>query len=200
MRSTYLTGPTSCAADQMSNPIGFAKSEQKYECCYTAITNLPPRLRFSKNAIQLLELTNSKAFKRYGAARVLCGVDSGGQQVDEASFAAEMRRLQQGVEIQIPKADGGTRTILLQAWVVGLSADFPAAGALLPFMESTSAHVWCREATLRSAILSASRLHSCSSDASALPSGGAPAAARRRRCASNAARPTTRRTSVRARL
>ena len=29
--------------------------------------------------------------------------------------------------------------------MIGLSADFPAAGALLPFMESTSAHFWCRE-------------------------------------------------------
>ena len=26
----------------MVNPIGFLKSEQKYECCYAAIANLPP--------------------------------------------------------------------------------------------------------------------------------------------------------------
>lgn len=130
---------------QMCCPIGFAKSEQKYECCYASIVNLPPRLRFSQHAIQLLELTNSKAFKSYGAARVLSGVNSNGEQVDDDCFAADMRKLQQGVKVEIPKSDGGTRTIVLQAWVIGLSADFPAAGALLPFMESTSAHVWCRE-------------------------------------------------------
>ena len=55
----------------MTNPIGFGKSENKYECCYAAIANLPPRLRFNMDAIQLLELTNSKAFKAYGAVRIL---------------------------------------------------------------------------------------------------------------------------------
>jgi hypothetical protein len=130
---------------QMACPIGFAKGEQKYELCYAAIVNLPPRVRFHMESILLLEVTNSKAFKNYGAARVLCGVNSDGQQAELDNFAADMRRLQDGIIVDIPKANGGTRKIRLQAWVVGLSADFPAAGALLPFMESTSAHSWCRE-------------------------------------------------------
>ena len=71
-----LTAPGQCTRTQLSCPIGFAKSEQKHECCYAALANLPPRHRFSKNAIQLLELTNSKAFKRYDAACVLSGVRS----------------------------------------------------------------------------------------------------------------------------
>ena len=62
----------------MTNPIGFGKSENKYECCYAAIVNLPPRLRFNMDVIQLLELTNAKAFKAYGAARILSGVNPAG--------------------------------------------------------------------------------------------------------------------------
>ena len=129
----------------MACPIGFAKGEQKYECCYATIVNLPPRIRYQTDSILLVEVTNSKAFKRYGAARVISGVDSNGKQVEEDNFAADMRRLREGIILDIPKADGGTRKIKLQAWLVGFSADFPAAGACLPFMESTSAHVWCRE-------------------------------------------------------
>ena len=90
----------------VSNPIGFAKSDQKYECIYAAITNLPPRLRFSRHAIQLVELTNSKAFKHHSAARVLCGVDVDGKQIDEPCFAADLRRLQEGVELRLPYKDG----------------------------------------------------------------------------------------------
>lgn len=130
----------------VSNPIGFAKSDQKYECIYAAITNLPPRLRFSRHAIQLVELTNSKAFKRHSGARVLCGVDVDGKQIDEPCFAADLRRLQEGVELKLPSKDGGgTKAVTLKAYVVGLSADYPAAAALLPNMESTGAHVWCRQ-------------------------------------------------------
>ena len=83
----------------MTNPIGFGKSENKYECCYAAIANLPPRLRFNMDAIQLLELTNSKAFKAYGAVRILGGRDAAGNAVENDNFAADMRRLDEGVEI-----------------------------------------------------------------------------------------------------
>jgi hypothetical protein len=129
----------------MTNPIGFSKGEQKYECVYCAIVNLPPRLRYNQDMIQLIELTNCKAFKKYGAARVLSGVNADGNLFDEDNFAADMRLLREGVEIEIPNVDGGVRKIRLEAWVIGLSADFPAAGALLPFMSSVAAFTWCRE-------------------------------------------------------
>ena len=141
-RHVYVT------RSKVANPLGYAKGEQKYECCYYSIVNLPSRLRNQMDAIQVIELTNSKAFKKYGGARVLSGVKQDGEQVVEPNFAADMRRLAEGVPLEIPKEDGGTRTIRLQAYVVGLSADFPAAGALLPAMESTSAHLWCRECDL----------------------------------------------------
>ena len=85
-----LTAPGQCTRTQLSCPIGFAKSEQKHECCYAALANLPPRHRFSKNAIQLLELTNSKAFKRYDAACVLSGVRSEPMASASASRASPM--------------------------------------------------------------------------------------------------------------
>jgi hypothetical protein len=51
------------------------------------------------DAIQLLELTNSKAFKAYGAVRILGGRDAAGNAVENDNFAADMRRLDEGVEI-----------------------------------------------------------------------------------------------------
>ena len=84
----------------MTCPIGFGKSDNKYECCYAAIANLPPRLRFNMDAIQLLELTNSKAFKAYGAARILGGRDATGKTVDNDNFAADMRRLEEGANTE----------------------------------------------------------------------------------------------------
>ena len=66
----------------MACPIGFAKGEQKYELCYAAIVNLPPRVRFHMENILLVEITNSKAFKTYTAARVLSGVNKAGEQAD----------------------------------------------------------------------------------------------------------------------
>jgi hypothetical protein len=134
-----------CCAAQVANPLGYAKGEQKYECCYYSILNLSARLRHSMGAIQLLELTNSKAFKAYGAARILSGVTKDGTMVNEPNFAADMRALAEGSKVDLPKEGGGTRSVTLQVFVLGLSADFPAAGALLPFFESVSAHRWCRE-------------------------------------------------------
>ena len=121
---------------QVANPLGYAKGEQKYECVYYSVLNLPARLRHSMNAIQLVELTNAKAFKKHGAARVLCGVQADGKVVDEASFAEDMRGLAEGIDVELPLEEGGSRTIWLQVFVLGLSADFPAAGALLPFYDS----------------------------------------------------------------
>ena len=90
----------------MTNPIGFGKSENKYECCYAAIVNLPPRLRFNMDVIQLLELTNAKAFKAYGAARILSGVNPAGIAVDDENFAADMRRLEEGARTECETQPG----------------------------------------------------------------------------------------------
>ena len=69
-------------------------------------------------------------------ARALCGVQADGKVVDEASFAEDMRGLAEGIDVELPLEEGGSRTIWLQVFVLGLSADFPAAGALLPFYDS----------------------------------------------------------------
>jgi hypothetical protein len=47
--------------------------------------------------------------------------------------------------IEIPNDEGGgTRLVRLRAWVIVVSCDYPAAQSVLPFSESTGAHVLCR--------------------------------------------------------
>lgn len=54
---------------EVCNPLGVAKGKHSIGCFYYAIINLPPRLRMSKNCVQLFSLASSKALKQYGAAR-----------------------------------------------------------------------------------------------------------------------------------
>ena len=66
-------------------------------------------------------------------------------QHDEACFASDMRQLNDGIRIEIPDdINGGVRTVTIKAWVMLLSADFLGAASLLPFCETTGAHVLCR--------------------------------------------------------
>jgi hypothetical protein len=125
--------------------MGYAKGLHKMHSLQLAIGNLPADDRFDHDNILLYGAVNSKIAKRYGMARVLCGVDADGTQHDEPNFAADMRQLHEGVWMELTSApEGIPRRIRLRAWVAVLATDFMEAGALLPFMESPSAHHPCR--------------------------------------------------------
>jgi len=102
--------------------------------------------------VQLFAVSKYTAYAKYGATRVLCGVNPIDGHVLEptGTFAADMRRLAQGIRIEIPCMDSasGRRTVRLKAYVIGCAADYPAAASLTPFMESTSAHRFCRQCNI----------------------------------------------------
>lgn len=95
--------------------------------------------------IQLPVLAKTDVYKAHGMARVLCGVDASGNMHDEPNFAADMRRLAEGVWITIPDDIlGGTRRVRLRCWIMVLCADYLAMQSLLPSAESTQAYRFCR--------------------------------------------------------
>ena len=125
--------------------MGYAKGLHKMHSFQIALCNLPADDRFDHDNILLYGVVNSKVAKDYGLARVLCGVDADGTQHDEPCFAADMRQLHEGVWLELPTApEGVPRRMRMRAWVAVLAADFMEAHALLPFMESPSAHHPCR--------------------------------------------------------
>ena len=105
-------------------------------------------------------LARSSVYKKHGMARVFCGVDQDGVQHQEPNLAEDLRRLDAGVWIKIPDECGGMRDVRLRAWVLLVSADMLAAHSLLPFMESTGAHLYCRQCDCDSRSPDANRPHS----------------------------------------
>ena len=60
--------------------------------------------------------------------------------------------------LEIPDDErGGLRWVRLRAWILVVSADYPAAQSLLPFVESCGAYVFCRACDIDSAVSSAFR-------------------------------------------
>jgi hypothetical protein len=143
---------------QVCNALGVKRSLHKQCGCETACLSLPAADRFREENIFLSVLSRAKVYKKHGMARVLCGVDKDGQQHDEPNFAADMRALDEGVWIEIPDDEnGGMRRVRLRAWIMLVSADYPAAQSVLPFMESVSAHVYCRGCDVNQSTTAADR-------------------------------------------
>ena len=70
---------------------------------------------------------------------------------DGSSLGAALRRLDDGVVMQVPAAEvGKTEPMMLRGWLVTLSADFPAAAAALLTMIGTNSNAFCRHACLYS--------------------------------------------------
>lgn len=128
------------------NALGVARGKHKQCGCQLAVLSLPQEERFKTGNILLPVMSRAKVYKCQGMSRVLCGVDSAGKKHDEPNFASDMRRLHQGVWIEIPddERQGCTKTVRLRAWIIIVAADYLAAQSLLPTSESASAHVFCR--------------------------------------------------------
>ena len=110
-----------------------------------AVASLPAKERFKHKNLMLAGLTRASVYKKHGISRVLAGIDPDGTRHDEPNLAADLRRLDEGVLIQIPDdRTGGMRTVRLKAWVLVVCADYLAAQSMLPFFESCGAHMFCR--------------------------------------------------------
>ena len=131
---------------EVCNPLGTARNDHKQCGCQVAILALPMSERFKTHNILLPVMARASVYKAHGMSRVLAGVDrDSGKLYDEPNFASDMRDLDKGVWITVPDDEhGGFREVRLRSWVLVNSADYPAAASMLPFMESVSAHVFCR--------------------------------------------------------
>lgn len=68
------------------------------------------------------------------------GVDEDGTVHDEPNLASDLRRLHEGVIIEIPDdVMGGMKKVRLKCVIIIVCADYLAAQALLPWFESTGA-------------------------------------------------------------
>ena len=122
---------------EVCNVLGAKRGKHKRCGCQMAIANLPTSERFKMENILLPVLAGSDVYKKHGMARVLCGVDKDGVQHDEPNFAADMRKLDEGVWVDIPDdISRGVRPVRLKAWVIVVGADYLAAQSILPFVES----------------------------------------------------------------
>ena len=130
---------------QLFNALGVARGKHKHCGIQVASLSLDPEERFKMDNLLLAGLARSSVYKTHGMARVFCGVDQDRVQHQEPNLAEDLRRLDAGVWITIPDEHGGMRRVRLRAWVLLVAADMLAANSLLPFMESTGAHLFCRQ-------------------------------------------------------
>ena len=132
--------------EQTCNPLAPSRGKHKECGCQAAVLNLPMSERFKPSNILLVAVSRACVYKQYGMAHVLCGVDKGGNQcMDMPCYARDMRALDEGVYTNIPDdVNGGSRRVRLRGWQTAIGADMLGAHSLGPFMESLSAHVFCR--------------------------------------------------------
>ena len=110
-----------------------------------AFAALPAEERYTRENIMLAALSRTGVYKKHGMARVISGVDKDGTQHDEPCIASDMKKLNEGVLISIPDDTTGEEKIVkLRAWIIVVAADYLAAQALLPWYETTGAHIFCR--------------------------------------------------------
>ena len=137
---------------ETANPLGFARGVHSIGCTYVSLINLDKETRNRLEYTFVVTLVLNSSVKRYGAEKVFGGVtvrgDSGELQFDEesTSLGAQMRTFDKGVKFSVPNASAfdGYRWQVAHGWMVLFSADFPAAGKMLPTSQSTAAHKPCR--------------------------------------------------------
>lgn len=104
--------------------------------------------------IQLATVVLHQDMSAHGAKQVISG-PPGEARGKGTCIAACMERLHDGIKLSLPFPDdsGSVRweaepTVLVRAWMVCLSADYPAAAACCGFKMSTSARSFCRQCML----------------------------------------------------
>jgi hypothetical protein len=128
---------------QPANPLGHAKHKYCVGAFYYAIINLDPDIRMGLPYIQLACLAFESDISLFGMELVVSGpID---EPVTGSSIGASMRRLDAGMELNLPDDDAGgdlsdrsTGKLHMEkiyAWVCLICADFPAAAKLSCFMQ-----------------------------------------------------------------
>jgi hypothetical protein len=128
----------------VKNAIGTARGKHKQLVMQMGVANLPAEERFKRENILLIGCARASAYKQLGMARVVCGVDKNGVDHGEPCHARDMRRLHEGVRAWIPDdVNGGMMEIELHAYDLLPAGDWLGRMAMVPFLESPSAHMCC---------------------------------------------------------
>lgn len=117
--------------------------------------------RFKHDNIELLALFASSVAHDHGMARILAGVDKQGVKREHDTFADELQKLNEGVEMLIPDdLRGGLRKVRVFFTLLCMSCDMPAAATLLPWTASCQSHRCCRQCPWDQRHKKARRAHS----------------------------------------
>jgi hypothetical protein len=129
---------------QPANPLGHAKHKYCVGAFYYAIINLDPEIRMGLPYIQLACVAFESDISLFGMELVVSG------SIDEpllvgSSIGASMRRLDAGMELNLPDDDAGGELCdpstgephmeKIYAWVCLICADYPAAAKLGCWMQ-----------------------------------------------------------------
>ena len=113
-----------------ANVIGAFRVKHKLGLFYYALIDLDPSIRMSLQYIQLVTVAYAKDVTRYGT-KVLSGDPESGEPPESgSSFGACMRRLSNGVNLDVPADGGGYEQQRFQCFLHMGCFDFPARGAL----------------------------------------------------------------------
>ena len=137
--------------DAMTSVDGMGKkaAENKWEVVLASLVNLPLWMRHYFDHLLLLALVQSKwAVKNGGVARILCGVDDEGKEMnaeyDKINLYQEISASKRGeVDIQLPDDENPANEdgikVRLVVYILVISLDWLANGGFGPFAEGVQA-------------------------------------------------------------
>ena len=133
------------------NALGAFSGTHTLGLFYMQVYNLPQDQRQTMQNMQLVCIGYEDEIKYYGAEQVMCGRVryADGRVVEEpwesgTSILSSLKRLDQGIKFKISKQGGGYEDVTLKAWLLPLSADFPAAAMCAGTKGAPSALAFCR--------------------------------------------------------
>ena len=114
-----------------------------------AFVNLAPEQRFEQQNILLPVIFRAKAYRKWGMARMMNGIDLDGVQMDEPNYARDLLTAsfdESDVFISLPddKCINTRKTWRLILAELVSSCDWLGGQGLLPFIESPQGHKICR--------------------------------------------------------
>lgn len=132
------------------NTLGAFSGTHTIGLFYLQIYNLPQDQRQTLSNLFLVCIAYEHDAKYYGMEQIIAGTIrmNDGQVISEpyggSSIGASMRRLHDGVVMQVPSAVSSWEPYMIRGWIVTLSADFPAAAICLGTKAGTTAECFCR--------------------------------------------------------
>jgi hypothetical protein len=108
------------------NPIGAASGHHEMTFVFMSCINRDPRERTQLGHINLATIVLTKDMKEFKPATVISGAED--EPADSSSLGASLRRLQEGVQFEVP---GHERPITMRGWLFSFVGDQPAVSEIV---------------------------------------------------------------------